>query len=89
MPDIVIRERGESVKKFVQFVNDRTREATQQPKEQTLMTDRDQTLLVHLVRASVFIESPSDTGQAKTEIDAAIALLMAEKPKRTRKSKND
>ena len=53
------------------------------------MADLEKTLLVHLAKASVFIASPSDTGQAKLEIDAAIALLTAETPKRTRKSKND
>ena len=56
------------------------------------MADLEKTLLVHLVRAAVFIgnDASSDYGEsALLEIDAAIALLTAEKPKLTRKSKND
>ena len=87
----MIPKRGESVKKFVQFVNDRTREATQQPKEQTIMADLEKTLLVHLAKAAAYLEGTAtdDNDKARNEIFAAIDLLTAEKPKRTRKSKND
>ena len=51
------------------------------------MADLEKTLLVHLAKASVFMET--DIAFAKEEIDTAIALLTAEKPRRTRKSKND
>ena len=53
------------------------------------MADLEKTLLVHLAKAAVFIDTDTSGASAKLEIDAAIALLTAEKPKRTRKSKND
>ena len=83
-------ERDERVKTFVQFVNDRLREATHQPKEQTKMADLEKTLLVHLAKAAAYLEGTAtdDNDKARNEIFAAIDLLTAEKPKRTRKSKN-
>ena len=53
------------------------------------MADLEKTLLVHLAKASVFLDTDESGESAKMEIDEAIALLTAEKPKLTRKSKND
>lgn len=49
------------------------------------MTSLEKSLLVHLARASTYLEA-SAADACKSEIDAAIALLTAEKPKRRRQS---